>query len=91
MILVDGVCTSSQKMLSAVVKKKKWIKCQQKKNMVVESTCSVTVIPRLCYLSALTSLLEMASCFFQGFVEERGHKTEVACGLSVGQVSSYIF
>lgn len=34
-----------------------------------ENTHSVAVIPRLYYLSALTSLSEMASCFIQGILE----------------------
>lgn len=77
-LLLDGVLALSQKMLSAGVKKKKrkWflqsgrnMSFQKKKTTKVENTRSVTVIPRLYYLSALTCPSEMASCFIQGILE----------------------
>lgn len=59
-------------------KRRKWIskwkehvipKGKNKQPTEVINTHSVTVIPRLYYLSALTSLSEMASCFIQGILE----------------------
>lgn len=77
---LDGVLTLSQKTLSAAINKKrrkwfsKWkehvIPKGEKKPTEVENTRSVTVIPRLYYLSALTSLSEMASGHIRGWNTE---------------------
>lgn len=79
-LLLEGVLTVSQETLSAWVKtkkkKRKWFSkwmehvIQKEKNPTeVEATRSVTIIPRLYYLSALTSQSEMASSFIQGILE----------------------
>lgn len=77
-LLLDGVLTLSQKMLSAGFeeKKSKWFSKwkehvipKEKNPTEVENTHSVTVIPRLYYLSALTSLSEKAACFIQGILQ----------------------
>lgn len=75
-LLLDGVLTLSQRTLKLRVTSRRGSGFQSGRNMSfqkekkkpteVENTHSVTVIPRLYYLSALTSLSEMASGHLRG-------------------------